>query len=72
MKKTNTRVEVDILGTVEIPIDKYWGAQTQRALMNFSIGWEKQPLSIIHALGLVKKACALSNRESGKLDKKNS
>tara|TARA_B100001175_G_scaffold317790_1_gene336455 strand:- start:941 stop:2341 length:1401 start_codon:yes stop_codon:yes gene_type:complete len=70
LKKTNTRVEVDILGTVEIPIDKYWGAQTQRALMNFSIGWEKQPLSIIHALGLVKKACALSNRESGKLDKK--
>ncbi len=70
MKKNNFRTEFDTHGAVKIPKDKYWGAQTQRAIMNFSIGWEKQPFSIIHSLGLVKKACALTNRESGKLDKK--
>ena len=70
MKKNNFRIEFDTHGAVKIPKDKYWGAQTQRAIMNFSIGWEKQPFSIIHSLGLVKKACALTNRESGKLDKK--
>ena len=70
MKKNNTRTEFDTHGAVKIPKDKYWGAQTQRAIMNFPIGWEKQPLSIIRSLGLVKKACAITNRDSGKLDKK--
>ena len=54
--KSNLRVEVDTFGSIEIPSDKYWGAQTQRAIINFSIGWELQPISIIRALALVKKA----------------
>ena len=66
--KSNLRTEVDAFGSIEIPLDKYWGAQTQRAIINFPIGWELQPISIIHALGLVKKACAMANEESGKLD----
>ena len=66
--KNNLRAEVDAFGSIEIPKDKYWGAQTQRAITNFRIGWELQPVSIIRALGLVKKACAISNEESGKLD----
>lgn len=70
--KHNTRIEIDTLGPVEIPIDKYWGSQTQRALENFEIGWEKQPKSIIHALGIIKKACAISNKENGGLNKKKS
>jgi len=66
--KSNLRVEVDTFGSIEIPSDKYWGAQTQRAIINFPIGWELQPISIIRALALVKKACAMVNQESGKLD----
>ena len=66
--KNNLRAEADAFGSIEIPKDKYWGAQTQRAISNFRIGWELQPVSIIRALGLVKKACAMSNEESGKLD----
>jgi fumarate hydratase class II len=66
--KNNLRAEVDAFGSIEISKDKYWGAQTQRAITNFRIGWELQPVSIIRALGLVKKACAMSNEESGKLD----
>ena len=54
--KSNLRVEVDAFGSIEIPSDKYWGAQTQRAIINFPIGWELQPISIIRALGLVKKS----------------
>ena len=67
-----TRTEIDSLGSIKIPKDKYWGSQTQRALENFPIGWEKQPKSIIHALGIIKKACAISNRDSGALNKKKS
>ena len=70
--KNKTRIEIDLLGPVTIPKDKYWGSQTQRALKNFSIGCEKQPKSIIHALGIIKKACAISNRDSGILNKKKS
>ncbi len=67
--KSNSRTEVDAFGSIEIAKDKYWGAQTQRAIINFPIGWELQPISIIHALGIVKKACAMTNKESGKLDR---
>jgi len=70
--KNKTRIEIDSLGPVKIPIGKYWGSQTQRALVNFAIGWEKQPKSIIHALGIIKKACAITNRDSGDLNKKKS
>ena len=66
---TETRTETDSFGPLEVPKSKYWGAQTQRSLLNFPIGWEKQPAALIQALGVIKKACALANVDSGKLDK---
>ncbi|WP_102109252.1 class II fumarate hydratase [Oceaniglobus roseus] len=65
-----TRTETDSFGPLEVPADKYWGAQTQRSLMNFPIGWERQPVAIVRALGVIKKACAQSNKATGKLDGK--
>jgi fumarate hydratase class II len=65
---TATRTESDSFGPLEVPADKYWGAQTQRSIMNFPIGWEKQPIAIVRALGVIKKACAQANKASGKLD----
>ncbi|WP_380052494.1 class II fumarate hydratase [Falsihalocynthiibacter sp. SS001] len=67
---TNTRTETDSFGPLEVPSEKYWGAQTQRSLMNFPIGWEKQPIAIVRALGVIKKACAQANVENGNLDEK--
>nr|WP_321509695.1 class II fumarate hydratase [uncultured Hyphomonas sp.] len=64
----NTRTETDTMGPIEVSDDAYWGAQAQRSLGNFKIGWEKQPEPVIRALGIVKKAAALSNMELGKLD----
>ena len=65
---TDTRTETDSFGPLEVPSDKYWGAQTQRSIMNFPIGWEKQPVAIVRALGVIKKACAQANKASGKMD----
>ncbi len=65
---TATRTETDSFGPLEVPADKYWGAQTQRSIINFPIGWEKQPVPIIRALGVVKKACAMANKELGNMD----
>lgn len=67
---TQTRTETDSFGPLEVPSDKYWGAQTQRSIMNFPIGWEKQPVAIVRALGVIKKACAMANKASGKMDAK--
>ncbi|TBX27888.1 class II fumarate hydratase [Nioella sediminis] len=67
---TATRTETDSFGPLEVPTDKYWGAQTQRSIMNFPIGWEKQPVAIVRALGVIKKACAMENKSTGKLDAK--
>ena len=64
---SQTRTETDSFGPLEVPIDKYWGAQTQRSIKNFPIGWEKQPIALIRALGVIKKACAQTNMENGKL-----
>ncbi len=66
---TETRTETDSFGPLEVPADKYWGAQTQRSLINFPIGWEKQPVPIIRALGVIKKACAQANLTMGAIDK---
>ena len=63
-----TRTETDTFGPIEVPADRYWGAQTQRSLGNFKIGWEKQPRSVIRALGVIKRAAAEVNMELGKLD----
>ena len=67
---TATRTETDSFGPLEVPADKYWGAQTQRSIINFPIGWEKQPVPIIRALGVIKKACAMANKELGNMDAK--
>ncbi|PZN47259.1 MAG: class II fumarate hydratase, partial [Proteobacteria bacterium] len=68
MSEQKTRTETDTFGPIEVPSDRYWGAQAQRSLGNFRIGWEKQPASIIRALGIVKRAAAEVNMELGKLD----
>ena len=65
---TDTRTETDSFGPLEVPADKYWGAQTQRSLINFPIGWERQPIAIVRALGVIKTACAQANKDLGKLD----
>ncbi len=67
---SQTRTESDSFGPLEVPADKYWGAQTQRSIMNFPIGWEKQPVAIVRALGVIKQACAMENKATGKLDAK--
>ncbi len=67
---SNTRTETDSFGPLEVPSDKYWGAQTQRSIMNFPIGWEKQPVAIVRALGVIKQACAMANKADGKMDEK--
>ncbi|MEM9280932.1 MAG: class II fumarate hydratase [Verrucomicrobiota bacterium] len=63
-----TRTEKDTMGTVEVPADRYWGAQTQRSIQNFPIGPSgSMPIEIIHAFGFLKKAAALSNAKLGAL-----
>ncbi len=64
---TGTRKEFDSMGTVEVPADKYYGAQTARSLVHFSIGHDRMPKAVYHAYGLVKKACALVNQAEGRL-----
>ena len=63
-----TRIEQDSMGSIDVPADRYWGAQTQRSVENFPIGGEHMPVSLIHALGLQKKVAALVNKELGELD----
>ena len=65
-----TRTETDTFGPIEVESDRYWGAQAQRSLGNFKIGWEKQPLPVVRALGIVKRAAAEVNRDLGRLDPK--
>ncbi len=65
---TATRTETDTFGPIEVASDRYWGAQAQRSLGNFKIGWEKQPTSVIRALGIVKQAAARANMALGGLD----
>jgi len=65
-----TRTETDTFGPIEVASDRYWGAQAQRSLGNFKIGWEKQPLAVVRALGIVKRAAAEANMELKKLDPK--
>ncbi|HKB96844.1 MAG TPA: class II fumarate hydratase [Rhizomicrobium sp.] len=66
---TKTRTETDTFGPVEVDASRYWGAQAQRSLSNFKIGWEKQPAAIVRALGIVKQAAAQTNMALGGLDK---
>jgi fumarate hydratase class II len=66
---TKTRTETDTFGPIEVDATKYWGAQAERSLGNFKIGWERQPLPIVRALGIVKRAAAETNMALGLLDK---
>ncbi|MGH6621948.1 MAG: lyase family protein, partial [Alphaproteobacteria bacterium] len=61
------RTETDSLGEIRVPDDRYWGAQTQRAIEYFSIGTDLIPIELIHAYGVLKKAAALANRDIGLL-----
>jgi fumarate hydratase class II len=65
---TGTRVESDSMGEIEVPAERYWGAQTQRSLIHFSIGDDRMPKAVYHAYGYVKKAAALVNQSAGRLD----
>ncbi len=66
----NTRTEHDTMGNIEVPADKYWGAQTQRSLQNFKIGDGTMPIEIIRAFAVLKKAAAFTNRDIGGLSAK--
>ncbi|MEM6441793.1 MAG: lyase family protein, partial [Pseudomonadota bacterium] len=66
---TATRTETDSFGPLEVPADRYWGAQTQRSILNFPIGWEKQPVAVVRALGVVKRAAAEANLSLGAIEK---
>ncbi len=71
MSAQGHRTETDSMGEIEVRADRYWGAQTERALRHFSIGWaeaDRMPVEIIHAMGILKKAAALANVDSGRLD----
>src|SRR6202166_1186721 len=66
----STRTETDSFGPIEVPADRYWGAQTERSRQNFRIGQDRMPMPIVHALGIVKLASAETNRELGLLDQR--
>ncbi|SDF07967.1 fumarase, class II [Bradyrhizobium brasilense] len=66
--KAKTRSEIDSFGPIDVPADRYWGAQTERSRQNFKIGHDRMPIAIVHALGIVKLAAAETNRELGQLD----
>ena len=65
---SKTRTETDTFGPIEVASDRYWGAQAERSLSNFKIGWEKQPVAVVRALGIVKRAAAETNMALGLLD----
>src|SRR5258705_9444993 len=64
---TGVRAEFDSLGSVDVPADRYWGAQTQRSLKHFNIGNDRMPKEVYHAYGYVKKAAAMVNTRAGRL-----
>ena len=67
LRAVGMRKEFDSLGTVEVPADHYWGAQTQRSLEHFNIGHDRMPKEVYHAYGYVKKAAAIVNTAAGRL-----
>ncbi len=70
LRSGSTRTESDSFGPIEVPADRYWGAQTERSRQNFRIGADRMPIEIVHALGIVKLAAAETNRELGLLDQR--
>ncbi|HET9169119.1 MAG TPA: class II fumarate hydratase [Actinospica sp.] len=68
LSATGTRTESDAMGEIEVPADRYWGAQTERSLLHFSIGEDRMPKAVYHAYGAVKKAAAIVNGRGGRLE----
>ena len=66
----DTRIETDSMGPIEVPADRYWGAQTERSLLHFSIGHDVMPRALLRAMGILKEAAAVTNAELGKLETK--
>src|SRR5580658_8334990 len=66
---SSTRIETDSMGEIEVPADRYWGAQTARSLHHFDIGYDVMPRSLIRAIGILKGASAQVNADLGKLDR---
>src|SRR3978361_1985911 len=66
----STRSETDSFGPIDVPADRYWGAQTERSRRNFRIGRDRMPMPVVHALGIVKLASAETNHELGLLDQR--
>src|SRR6187399_1006131 len=69
-RSRSTRSETDSFGPIDVPADRYWGAQTERSRQNFRIGQDRMPMSLVHALGIVKLAAAQTNQELGLLDQR--
>src|SRR5437899_8309058 len=69
-RSSATRVETDSFGPIEVPADRYWGAQTQRSMQNFRICQDRMPIAIVRALGIVKLAAVETNRELGLIDQR--
>jgi fumarate hydratase class II len=69
-QRKSTRSETDSFGPIDVPADRYWGAQTERSRRNFRIGHDRMPIAIVHALGIVKLASAQTNRELGLIDER--
>ena len=67
MGDSAVRIESDSMGAIEVPAERYWGAQTQRSLAHFAIGDDRMPAAVYHAFGYVKKAAALVNADAGRL-----
>src|SRR5437762_4090830 len=67
-QRKSTRSETDSFGQIDVPADRYWGAQTERSRQNFRIGHDRMPIALVHALGIVKLAAAQTNRDLGLLD----
>jgi fumarate hydratase class II len=67
-RSRSTRSETDSFGPIDVPADRYWGAQTERSRQNFRIGHDRMPIGLVHALGIVKLAAAQTNRDLGLLD----
>src|SRR3989442_16020425 len=72
IQASGTRQESDSMGTIEVPAEHYWGAQTQRSLIHFSIGDDHMPKAVYHAYGYVKKAAAMVNAEAAEIFKEKS
>src|SRR5262249_19814755 len=70
LRRPSTRIETASFGPIEVPADRYWGAQTERSRQNFRIEDDRMPMPLVHALGIVKLAAAMTNRELGLLDQR--